>query len=95
MHAVVDLEAEYRLTRAALMKAGVDVTDSMDGLYRDWRRWRDKRRSLAPTDPVVPSRVPVPGHRHSVSHYHFMPKHVASGTRRFRIHAHSVPIPPC
>ena len=41
MIAIVDLEAEYRLTRAALQNAGVDITDSMDALYRDWRRWRD------------------------------------------------------
>jgi hypothetical protein len=31
MSAMVDLEAEYRLTRAALMNAGVDMTDCMDG----------------------------------------------------------------
>jgi len=37
----VDLEAEYRRTRAALLSAGVDMTDNMDALYRDWRRWRD------------------------------------------------------
>jgi hypothetical protein len=43
MSAIVDLEAEYRLTRAALLNAGVDITDSMDALYRDWRRWRDQR----------------------------------------------------
>jgi len=48
--AIVDLEAEYRLTRAALLHAGVDVTDSMDALYRDWRRWRAQRKSLAPVD---------------------------------------------
>jgi hypothetical protein len=38
MTASVDLEAEYRLTRAALVNAGVEMTDSMDALYRDWRR---------------------------------------------------------
>ena len=47
---IVDLEAEYRLTRAALMNAGVDMTDSMDALYCDWRRWRDQPKSLAPVD---------------------------------------------
>jgi len=52
MTAIVDLEAEYRLTRAALVNAGVDMTDSMDALYRDWRRWRDQRKSLAPVDRV-------------------------------------------
>jgi hypothetical protein len=50
MSAIVDLEAEYRLTRTALLNAGVDITDSMDALYRDWRRWREQRKSLAPVD---------------------------------------------
>jgi len=50
MTAIADLEAEYRLTRAALLNAGVDMTDSMDALYRDWRRWRDQPKSLAPVD---------------------------------------------
>jgi hypothetical protein len=50
MTAIVDLEAEYRLTRAALLNAGVDMADSMDALYRDWRRWRDQPKSLAPVD---------------------------------------------
>ena len=50
MSAIVDLEAEYRLTRAALLNAGVDITDSMDALYRDWRRWRDQPKFLAPVD---------------------------------------------
>jgi hypothetical protein len=50
MTAMADLEAEYRLTRAALLNAGVDMTDSMDALYRDWRRWREQRKSLAPVD---------------------------------------------
>jgi hypothetical protein len=52
MTAMVDLEAEYLLTRAALMNAGVDMTDSMDALYCDWRRWRDQPKSLAPVDRV-------------------------------------------
>ena len=50
MTAIADLEAEYRLTRAALLNAGVDMTDSMDALYRDWRRWRDHPKSLVPVD---------------------------------------------
>jgi hypothetical protein len=50
MTAIVHLEAEYRLTRAALLNAGVNMTDSMDALYRDWRRWRDQPKSLAPVD---------------------------------------------
>ena len=46
--ATVDLETEYRLTREALVNAGLDMTDSMDALYRDWRRWRDQPKFLAP-----------------------------------------------
>ena len=42
----VDLEAEYRRTRAALLNAGVDMTDNMDALYRDWRRWRDMPKTV-------------------------------------------------
>jgi hypothetical protein len=47
---MVGLEAEYRTTRAALVNAGVDMTDSMDALYRDWRRWRAKVKSQALVD---------------------------------------------
>ena len=50
MTAIVDLEAQYRLTRAALVNAGVDMTDSMDALYRDWCRWRNQPKSLALVD---------------------------------------------
>jgi hypothetical protein len=45
MTAALELDEEYRLTRAALVNAGMDMTDSMDALYRDWRRWRDKLES--------------------------------------------------
>ena len=50
MATIVDLDAEYRMTRAALVDAGVDMTDSIDALYRDWRRWRDKFQSKAAAD---------------------------------------------
>jgi len=50
MTTIVNLDAEYRSIRAALVNAGIDMTDSMDALYRDWRRWRDKPRSLAAAD---------------------------------------------
>jgi hypothetical protein len=43
---IVDLEGEYRLIRAALLNAGLDMTDSIDALYRDWQRWRDKPKSF-------------------------------------------------
>ena len=38
----ISLEEKYRLTRKALVKAGLDMTGGMDALYRDWRRWRDR-----------------------------------------------------
>jgi hypothetical protein len=37
----ISLKKKYRLTRKALAKAGLDMTGSMDVLYRDWRRRRD------------------------------------------------------
>jgi hypothetical protein len=51
------LEEEYRLTRSALVKAGLDMTASMDALYRDWRRRRDKLESMARLDSVAAGRV--------------------------------------
>jgi hypothetical protein len=50
MAAMLKLDKEYRLTRAALVNARIDVTGSMDALYRDWRRWRDKSKSRAAVD---------------------------------------------
>jgi hypothetical protein len=47
MAAMLKLDEEYRLTRAALVNAGVEMTGSLDALYRDWRRWRDKSKSPA------------------------------------------------
>lgn len=52
MSAIAKLDEEYQLTRAALVNAGIDMTDSIDALYRDWRRWRDKPKSLAAVDRV-------------------------------------------
>ena len=37
----INLEEQYRLTRAALVNAGLDMNGSIDALYRDWRRWRE------------------------------------------------------
>src|SRR5215469_13387237 len=85
MHAVVDLEAEYLLTRAALMKAGVDVTDSMDGLYRDWRRWRDKRRSSATLNRAQVAGVDQWWARHLAQFRSLIdPPHVAARAERAR-----------
>ena len=50
MSTFVHLDAEYRLTRAALLNAGVEMTDSIDALYRDWRRWRDLHGAMALVD---------------------------------------------
>ena len=49
----ISLEEEYRLTRTALVNAGLNMTGSMDALYRDWRRWRDKSASMAPLDSIA------------------------------------------
>jgi len=46
MNGLLKLDEEYRSTRAALVSAGINMTDSIDALYRDWRRWRDKSQSL-------------------------------------------------
>jgi hypothetical protein len=48
--AIIEIDAEYRSTRAALVAAGIEMTDSMDALYRDWRRWRDQSKSRATVD---------------------------------------------
>ncbi|HKB89227.1 MAG TPA: hypothetical protein VKC60_01790 [Opitutaceae bacterium] len=47
-----NLEEQYRFTRAALVSAGLDMSGSIDALYRDWRRWRDAPL-LAPSDRVA------------------------------------------
>jgi hypothetical protein len=47
MTATLQLDEEYRLTRAALVDAGLDVTDSIDSLYREWLRWRERSKSRA------------------------------------------------
>jgi hypothetical protein len=49
----VNLEKQYRLTRAALVSAGLDMTGSIDALYQDWRRWREKAKPLALPDKVA------------------------------------------
>ena len=60
----ISLEEEYRLTRTALVNAGLNMTGSMDALYRDWRRWRD--RSMAPADSVATGKVDQWWARHLV-----------------------------
>jgi hypothetical protein len=50
MSAALKLDEEYRSTRAALIDAGINVTGSIDALYRDWQRWRSKSKSIAGVD---------------------------------------------
>jgi len=45
MNAIPNLDEEYRSTRAALINAGVNMTDSIDALYSDWRRGRENSKS--------------------------------------------------
>jgi hypothetical protein len=49
----INLEEQYRLTRAALASAGLDMNGSIDALYRDWRRWRDKPKPITLPDRVA------------------------------------------
>jgi hypothetical protein len=50
----INLEEQYHLTRTALVSAGLDMSDSIDSLYRDWRRWRDSPKPL-----TLPNRVAI------------------------------------
>src|SRR5271169_6586562 len=53
----ISLEEQYRLTRTALLNAGLDMTANMDALYRDWRQWRGKLESMAPLDSVATGKL--------------------------------------
>lgn len=53
MTVTIKLDEEYRLIRAALNDAGLDMADSMDAICRDWRRRRDKSLSRTPVDRVA------------------------------------------
>jgi hypothetical protein len=57
MTTIFKLDEEYRVIRAAVVNAGVDMTDSMDALYRDWRRRRNKLESLVAVDSVAVANV--------------------------------------
>ena len=62
----ISLEEKYRLTRKALVKAGLDMTAGMDALYRDWRRWRDKLETMVRVDSVAIGKVDEWWARHLV-----------------------------
>jgi hypothetical protein len=82
---MVDLEAEYRLARAALTDAGIEMTDSMDALYRDWRRWRDQARSLPRIDLGRVARLDQWWARHLAQFRSLIdPSHVAARAERTR-----------
>ena len=46
------LDAEYHTTRAALIDAGINMSGSIDALYRDWLRWRNQGKSLSGIDSI-------------------------------------------
>ncbi len=82
---IVNLDADYRSIRAALVNAGIDMTDSMDALYRDWRRWRDKPGSLALVDGVGVANVDRWWARHLAQFRSLIdPPHVAARAERAR-----------
>jgi hypothetical protein len=62
----ISLEEKYRLTRKALVKAGLDMTGGMDALHRDWRRWRDKLETMVRVDSVAVGEVDEWWARHLV-----------------------------
>jgi hypothetical protein len=83
--AILELDEEYWLIRAALVNAGVDMTDSMDALYRDWRRRRDKAESLAAVDSGGVARADQ-WWAHHVAQFRCLidPLHVAARAERAR-----------
>jgi hypothetical protein len=85
MITAVSLDKEYRSTRAALVNAGVDLTDSMDALHRDWRRWRDKPNSFAAVDKAAVAKVDIWWAAHLAQFRCLIdPLHVAARAERAR-----------
>lgn len=83
--AALKLDEEYRLTRAALINGGVDMTGSMDALYRDWRRWRYKSKSLAAVDSAEVANADQ-WWSHHLAQFRCLidPRHVAARAERAR-----------
>lgn len=80
-----NLEEQYRFTRAALVSAGLDMNGSIDALYRDWRRWRDRPNLLAPSDRVAIGNADQWWARHLVQFRCLIdPVHVAARAVRAR-----------
>jgi hypothetical protein len=86
MSTALQLDEEYRLTRAALVNAGVDMTDSMDALHRDWRRWRDKLESRVRVDSSAKVGFADQWWSHHLAQFRCLidPPHVAARAERAR-----------
>jgi hypothetical protein len=85
MNALLKLDEEYRSTRAALVDAGINMTDSIDALYRDWVQWRDKSKSLAGVDDIATAMVDQWWSLHLVQFRTLIdPLHVAARAERVR-----------
>ncbi len=85
MNATIKLDEEYQSTRAALINARINMTDSLDALYRDWLRWRNKSRSLAGVDTVATANADRWWTLHLAQFRSLMdPLHVAARAERIR-----------
>ena len=86
MSATFKLDEEYQSTRAALINARLNMTDSIDALYRDWHRWRNSSRSLAGgVDTVATAKADQWWTLHLAQFRSLMdPLHVAARAERIR-----------
>jgi hypothetical protein len=85
MTSTLRLDKEYQLTRAALVNGGVDMTDSMDALYREWRRWRGRLESRARGDSAAVGKADQWWSDHLAQFRCLIdPRHVAARTERAR-----------
>ena len=91
MNALLKLDKEYRSTRAALVDAGINMTDSIDALYRDWVKWRDRSKSLAEVDDIATAMADQWWSLHLVQFRTLIdPLHVAARAARLRKDQNSV-----
>ena|SRR5690242_4086875 len=86
----VNLETEYRSTRAALVSAGINVTDSIDALYRDWLRWRERSKVRTDVDRIATANADQWWARHLAQFRSLIdPQHVAARSERARKDLHA------